>query len=211
MELILGQILKHKLVVILRGIYGDDALKVASTLVVGGVKVLEVAIVNDQSIETLKLLNEKLASKLLLGAGTILDVNTAEKVKSAGAKFLLSPGLEISLMKEMLSQNTLFIPGAFTPSEMLLAIKNGAKLIKFFPAGGQERIFKSLQGPLPDVKLMPVGEVDLGNLADFHKMGAVAYGVGGSLVSAKTNWNEENLASLKSKTEQYVSLITTLN
>ena len=133
---------------------------------------------------------EELASSLptdmLLGAGTVLDVETARDVIQAGARFVVSPVFKPDLIEEGHRRNVPVIPGCFTPTEILAAWEAGADIVKVFPASALgPTFFKEIRGPLPEVRLMPTGGVTRDNAGDWIRAGAVAIGAGTALVDAK--------------------------
>ena len=123
---------------------------------------------------------------LLLGAGTVLDAETAQRCLDAGAMFLVSPGFDLPTVTLAQGKRTLMIAGALTPTEIISAWKAGSDLIKIFPCGnvGGAKYIKALKGPLPQVPMIPTGGVNLDTAVDFILAGAEALGVGGELVSA---------------------------
>jgi 2-dehydro-3-deoxyphosphogluconate aldolase/(4S)-4-hydroxy-2-oxoglutarate aldolase len=125
-------------------------------------------------------------SVALIGAGTITTAEQAERCIAAGAQFLVSPGLSIAALSVARAASILAIPGALTPTELMLAQENGAKLVKIFPCGnvGGAKYLKSLKGPFPHATLIPTGGVNALNAAEYIAAGAFALGVGGELVDA---------------------------
>jgi 2-dehydro-3-deoxyphosphogluconate aldolase/(4S)-4-hydroxy-2-oxoglutarate aldolase len=123
-------------------------------------------------------------SKLLIGAGTVLNVEMARQCVDAGAEFLVSPGLDAGALALARERNILFIPGTLTPTEIMAACNHGAEVVKVFPCGnvGGPAYLKALRGPFPDLKMIPTGGVNLASAADYIKAGAFALGVGSELV-----------------------------
>lgn len=120
-----------------------------------------------------------------MGAGTVLDAETAQRCIDAGAEFIVSPGFDLETVKLCKQQNKLVMAGALTPIEVITAWKAGSDFVKIFPCGnvGGARYIKALKGPLPQVPMIPTGGVNLETAADFIRAGAAALGIGGELIS----------------------------
>jgi 2-dehydro-3-deoxyphosphogluconate aldolase/(4S)-4-hydroxy-2-oxoglutarate aldolase len=158
----------------------------------GGVKVLEVTMTVPGAIDLIAQLSQSLSENILIGAGTVLDPETAEKCRDAGAKFIVSPALNIATVEWCKAEGIACAPGCLTPTEILTAHQAGADLIKIFPAdavGGASYI-KALKGPFPHIEFMPTGGVNLATIRGFFDAGAVAVGVGSNLVNPKLNSEE---------------------
>lgn len=159
---------------------------VVAALVEGGVKALEVTMTVPGAVEHIRKLAPTLPPGFLLGAGTVTDSETVARVVDAGASFLVSPVLRRSVIAAAAERNVLAIPGCFSPTEVLDAWDAGARLVKIFPATALgPGYLKDLHGPLPYVKLMPTGGVTVDNAGDWIAAGAVAVGVGTSLLDSK--------------------------
>ncbi|MDK2917932.1 MAG: 2-dehydro-3-deoxyphosphogluconate aldolase / (4S)-4-hydroxy-2-oxoglutarate aldolase [Candidatus Petromonas sp.] len=181
------------LIAVMRGMKPTQIAKVARALAAGGVKVLEITMNSPQPlkmIEEVKLLLED--SDVIVGAGTVLDAESARAAILAGAEFVFAPNLNLKVIELCKRYNKLVIPGVMTPTEVVKAYEAGADLIKVFPANvvGPEFI-KGIRGPLSDIKVIPTGGINLDNAADYIKAGAVALGAGGSLLDKKAIENEE--------------------
>ena len=152
----------------------------------GGIKALEITMTTPNAIGIISDLSQKLDANFLLGAGTVLDADTAEKVIDAGAQFVVSPVLNADIIATTHEYDKVCIPGAFTPTEILAAWNFGADIVKIFPATALgPRFFKDIHGPLPDIKMTPTGGVSLENAAEFIKSGACCLGVGTALLDKK--------------------------
>jgi len=181
------QIIKETgVVAIVRGTSPDAMCGIADALKAGGVKAIEVTFNTPGAAEMIKMLSEKYSRDMLIGAGTVLDAETARVAISAGASFLLSPALSVPFLKICQRYSVLPVPGITTPTEALTAWENGAQVVKVFPAGSLgPRFIKELRGPLSHVEMMPVGGVTVENTPDFIKAGACGVGVGSELVDKK--------------------------
>ena len=178
-------ILDTGLIGIIRADSGD-LMKVVAALKQGGVRVIEVTMTTPGALELIKEVAGRMKDEVLFGAGTVLDPETCRAAILAGAEFIVSPTLNPDVIKVCHRYGKVAVPGAFTPTEILAGWEAGAELIKVFPAsnGGPEYI-KSLHYVLPQVRLVPVGGVNLNNIPEYLKASASAFGVGGDLVGKK--------------------------
>src|SRR6184192_4630946 len=138
------------------------------------------------ALDVVRAVRRALGDRVLLGAGTVLDPETARAAMLAGAEFIVAPTLNLEVIRLCRRYDKLVMPGAFTPTEILTAWEAGADIVKVFPADVVgPAFFKALRGPLPQIRLMPTGGVDLTTAAEFLKAGACCLGVGGQLVEPK--------------------------
>ncbi len=203
----LEYILEHKIVAILRGIPEGDVLKIASALYEGGIKLVEVTLNSPGAFSLIEELSHTFENKMLIGAGTVLTVTNARSSIKAGARFLISPTLDIDVIKTAKDHDVVSIPGAYTPTEIYMAHKNGADIVKVFPAQNPEYI-KDILAPLNHITLMPTGGVNINNISAFQKAGGSAFGVGSSLVNSKEKVDDVFLQSLLAKAKNFVEAIT---
>jgi 2-dehydro-3-deoxyphosphogluconate aldolase / (4S)-4-hydroxy-2-oxoglutarate aldolase len=174
------------IVAIVRGTSIESLFKIAQSLKKGGVQAIEVTLNTPGAIEMISQLEKEFGDEMLIGAGTVLDPETARAVILAGAKFVLGPTLNLEVSKLCKRYNTVYVPGVLTPTEIITAWEAGAQVVKVFPAGSVgPRYLKELRGPLPQVEVMPVGGVTLDNASEFIKAGAAALGIGSELVDRK--------------------------
>ncbi|HEX9513985.1 MAG TPA: bifunctional 4-hydroxy-2-oxoglutarate aldolase/2-dehydro-3-deoxy-phosphogluconate aldolase [Puia sp.] len=204
----LQKILAYKIVAILRGADPDYVVEIARALSEGGVKLLEITLNSPDALGSIERVANQLGEQLLVGAGTVLDGEAAAAAISAGAKFIISPALDRATIETTKKLGAISIPGAFTATEILQAHKWGGDIIKVFPASVGPDYFRDLRGPLPHIPLMPTGGVNLENIRDFQKAGAVAFGIGSALVNATPAVTGEYLQQLKGKAEKYIQAIT---
>jgi 2-dehydro-3-deoxyphosphogluconate aldolase/(4S)-4-hydroxy-2-oxoglutarate aldolase len=203
----LERVLKTGLVAIIRADSGEQLVQVARALYEGGINVIEVTFTVPDAVEVLSAVKKYLGQQILLGAGTVLDAETARAAFLAGAQFLVSPTVNLEVIKLALRYDKLVMPGAYTPTEILTAWEAGADVIKVFPAEiGGPPYLKALKGPLPQVRLMPTGGVNLQTLPDFIKAGACAVGLGSSLVE-KSAIERGDMARIRDLARQYVDLL----
>jgi 2-dehydro-3-deoxyphosphogluconate aldolase/(4S)-4-hydroxy-2-oxoglutarate aldolase len=182
-------------------------VEVARALADGGVTVVEITMTVPNALEVVRQVRQALGDRLLLGAGTILDPETARAALLAGAEYLVAPTLNVEVIRLCQRYDKLVMPGAFTPTEILTAWEAGADIVKVFPADVVgPAFFKAIRGPLPQVRLMPTGGVDLNTAADFLKAGACCLGIGGQLVEPRAV-AERNFDRIRELARQYVNIV----
>lgn len=203
----LQRVLNSGLVAILRASSSEQLVNVARALHEGGIDVLEITFTVPNALEILAAVKKDLGRKVLLGAGTVLDPETARAALLAGAEFLVSPNVNLDVIRMCRRYDKVVMPGAFTPTEILTAWDAGADVVKVFPADvGGPGYLKAVHGPLPQIRLMPTGGVDLTTLRDFVKAGACAVGLGSALVEKKAV-ETGDMARIRDLAGQYVSLM----
>ena len=185
------QIRDRGVIAILRGVDIESAIDVADAVVDGGVTALEVTADTTNVAETIDVLSDRF-NDVLVGAGTILDAETARTVQLAGAEFLVTPTVDSGVIETANRYGTPVATGAFTPTEALRAYEAGADFVKVFPAktGGPDHV-AALGGPLPQIPLVPTGGVGPENAGKYVEAGAVAVGVGSAIVDVDAIANEE--------------------
>lgn len=182
----LHRVLDGGIVAVVRSPDSQQLVEVARALADGGVKVVEITMSVPDALDVLRQVRRALGDRLLLGAGTILDTETARAALLAGAEYLVAPTLNLDVIRLCQRYDKLVMPGAFTPTEILTAWEAGADIVKVFPAEVVgPAFFKALRGPLPQIRLMPTGGVDLTTAPEFLRAGACCLGVGGQLVDPK--------------------------
>jgi 2-dehydro-3-deoxyphosphogluconate aldolase/(4S)-4-hydroxy-2-oxoglutarate aldolase len=160
--------------------------RVVDALVEGGVRAVEVTMTTKGALEALAEHSANLGDSVVLGAGSVLDGETARMAVAAGARFVVGPTLCPALIRVCHRYDVVAIPGGYTPTEIAAAWEAGADLVKVFPAGSLGPAYlRDLRGPMPHLRLMPTGGVTVDNAADFLAAGAVVVGVGGALVDRK--------------------------
>lgn len=206
---LLEQIKENGVVAIIRGAKPENILPIAEALYQGGVKTLEITVETPKVLTLIEQVSEKYGSDLIVGAGTVLDPETARAAIMSGAKFIFSPTVNTDTIKMAKRYGVISIPGALTPTEILKAYESGADVIKVFPANVfGPGYLKDVHGPLPHIPLMPTGGINLDNVTDYIKAGGVAAGLGSALVNTKLDMNDEsNLEALKNKAAQFVAKV----
>ena len=164
-----------------------EAMLAAEAVCEGGIPIVEITMTVPGALELIRELGRSAASGVLIGAGTVLDVEMARRCVDAGAQFLVGPGLNLPMVEFAVQQGIFVVAGALTPTEIITAWKAGSEFVKVFPCGqvGGAKYIKALKGPLPQIPLVPTGGINLANAAEFIEAGAAALGVGGELVEAK--------------------------
>jgi len=203
----LQRILDTAVVAVLRATSGEQLVDVAQALLAGGVQVMEVTFTVPKAHRVIEKVADALGDKIVLGAGTVLDPETARAALLAGAEFIVSPAVNLDVIRMCKRYSKLVMPGALTPTEVITAWEAGADIVKIFPSDiTGPKYLKALHGPLPQVRLMPTGGVNLETAADFLKAGAVALGIGTSLVDPKTvaagDWH-----AIEALAKQYVEIV----
>ena len=179
----LATIRRTGIVAVIRSSSGDQLVDVCSAFLAGGVEVMEITFTVPQAHRVLERVADKLGDKILLGAGTVLDSETARIALLAGAQFIVSPTVNLDIIRLCRRYDKLVMPGAFTPTEVMTAWEAGADLVKIFPSDFTGPSYlKVLHGPFPQIRLMPTGGVTLETAPAFLQAGAYAVGVGGALV-----------------------------
>lgn len=185
-DAIVTQIEDAGVVAVIRMKEPDKLRAVVDAIAAGGVRALEVTMTVPGAVELIRQLAPTLPAGFVLGAGTVLDAETAARVIDAGAQFVVSPVFRPSVIATCHARDIAVMPGCFTPTEILSAWDAGADIVKVFPATALgPTFFRDVRGPLPQVKLMPTGGVTLENAGDWIRAGAVAVGVGTALLDAK--------------------------
>ncbi len=180
-----GRVLESGLVAIIRSPSSEQLVKVAEALYEGGVKVLEITFTVPNALEIIAAVRKALGNKVLVGAGTVLDPETARAAILAGAEFIVAPVVNKEVIQLCHRYDKLVMPGAFTPTEILSAWDAGADVIKLFPGRGGGGIAQGDQGAVSQVRILPTGGVNLDTITDFLKAGACAVGLGSALVEPK--------------------------
>ena len=189
-EQIIQKVLEKKIVAIVRGVYGEDCVKLAQALCEGGIELLEVTFdqskpeLLERTSDTIRLLVDRLGDRMIFGAGTVTSLEMLELAKNAGARFIVSPDTNEAVIRATVAAGMVSMPGALTPTEIVTAYSWGADFVKLFPAGTQGTAYlKAVTAPLNHIPILAVGGVNEKNIADFLNAGAVGAGVGGNLVN----------------------------
>lgn len=203
----LQRVLDAGIVAILRAPSSEHLTNVARAVCEGGIDVIEVTFTVPNALQILAAVKKELGSRVLLGAGTVLDPETARAALLAGAEFIVAPAVNLDVIRLCKRYDKPVMPGAFTPTEILAAWEHGADIVKVFPSDSVgPGYIKALKGPFPQIRLMPTGGVNLQTLPDFIKAGACVVGVGGSLVEQQAV-RDGNMDRLRDLAAQYVQVL----
>lgn len=203
----LNRLLASGIVAVIRAKSGELLVDVAEALLAGGVEAIEVTFTVPKAAEVIEKVADKLGDRIFLGAGTILDAQTAQVAITAGAQYLVSPTLNLDVIRYCKRHGKLALPGALTPTEVVTAWEAGADVVKIFPSDvGGAKYLKALKAPLPQIRMMPTGGVTLDTATDFLKAGACALGVGGNLVE-QAALERRDFARITSLAEQFVAIV----
>ena len=207
---LLQEIKENGVVAIIRGAKPENILSIAKALRDGGVKTLEITVETPRVLQLIEQVSTEL-DDVIVGAGTVLDPETARAAIMSGAKFIFSPTVNVDTIRITKRYGVISIAGALTPTEILTAYENGSDVIKVFPANVFGPTYlKDVHGPLPHIPLMPTGGINLTNVPDYIKAGAVAVGLGSSLVDTKREINEQSLAELTAKSKEFMEAVKRL-
>lgn len=192
---LIEQLTNPGVIPVIRAQTSDQVLPVTEALLAGGLTAIEIAMTTPDAIRAIREASDKFGDRALIGVGTVLDPTTCRAAIAAGAQFVVSPICRPELALIARTAHCLMIMGAYTPTEAQLAHEAGADFVKLFPADTLGLAYlKALRGPLPHLRIIPTGGVDVNNLADYFKAGCPAVGVGSSLVGRKilqtSDWPE---------------------
>lgn len=191
-------------VAILRGNYTGWFSRIAQALIDAGATAMEVTFNSANAAEGIREVREMFGDAILMGAGTVLNVQTAQIALDAGAQFIVAPNTNPDVIRFCAERDICVVPGAYTATEVMLAVEYGATLVKLFPA--ELDYFKNLRGPLNHVPFVPTGGVELGNAADFIRLGAVAVGMGSAIIGEYVKHGD----GLKTMQERAAALVQSI-
>ncbi|MGA9767441.1 MAG: bifunctional 4-hydroxy-2-oxoglutarate aldolase/2-dehydro-3-deoxy-phosphogluconate aldolase [Blastocatellia bacterium] len=184
---VIQQIVETGVIPVVRAASADEAMRAVDAIKAGGISVLEITMTVPGAVRVIEAVAARYGSEALVGAGTVLDPETARACILAGAEFIVSPALNLETIALCRRYGKVVMPGALTPTEVLTAWQAGADFVKVFPCDsmGGAKYIKSLKAPLPQIQIVPTGGVTLDTAADFIRAGAIALGVGTELVDLK--------------------------
>jgi 2-dehydro-3-deoxyphosphogluconate aldolase/(4S)-4-hydroxy-2-oxoglutarate aldolase len=205
---ILSSITEIGIVPVVRTNTADNALKAIDAIYNGGVRAAEITMTVPGAIRALEKCADRFGDNIMLGAGTVLDPETARACMLAGAQFFVTPSLKLSTIEIVKRYSKVICPGALTPTEVVTAWEAGADVVKIFPAGnvGGPKYIKALKGPFPQIEMIPTGGVNLETAGEFLKAGACAVAVGGELVDAKSI-KEGRFDLIQERARQYLAIV----
>lgn len=195
------------IIAVVRAQKPEQVLPLAEALLAGGVIAVEVTLTTPDALRAIREVSQNMGSRALIGVGTVLKADTCRAAIDAGAEFVVSPIMRPEIGAAAHAADRPVMLGAYTPTEAQLAHEAGADFVKIFPADGLGPAYvKAIRAPLPHLRIVPTGGVDLTTAADFIKAGCVALGVGSSLVSAQI-LREANWAQLTRLAREFVAVV----
>lgn len=205
---ILSSIVDIGIVPVVRTTSAESAIRAVEAIYEGGIRAAEITMTVPGAIQALEKVAEALGDKIVLGAGTVLDAETARTAMLAGAEFFVSPSLKLATIEVAKRYSKVVMPGALTPTEVLAAWDAGADIVKIFPCGnvGGPKYIKALRAPFPHIEMIPTGGVNLETAGEFLKAGACAVAVGAELVDAKAV-KEGRFEVIVEKARQYLAVV----
>jgi 2-dehydro-3-deoxyphosphogluconate aldolase/(4S)-4-hydroxy-2-oxoglutarate aldolase len=205
---VVARIAQIGLVPVVRASSADEAMRVVDAIREGGITVLEITMTVPGALGVMEEVTRRFGADVVLGAGTVLDGETARACILAGAQFVVSPALNLATIEVCRRYSIAVIPGALTPTEVVSAWTAGADVVKVFPCGalGGASYIKSLKAPLPHIEMIPTGGVSVKTAADFIKAGSLALGVGADLVDTKAI-RDGNARAVTDKALEYVRVV----
>jgi 2-dehydro-3-deoxyphosphogluconate aldolase/(4S)-4-hydroxy-2-oxoglutarate aldolase len=205
---ILSSIIDIGVVPVVRTATAEAAIKSIEAIFRGGVRSAEITMTVPGAIRALEKVADQFGDSIVLGAGTVLDPETARACMLAGAQFFVTPALNLKTIEIAQRYSRPIMPGALTPTEVVSAWEAGADVVKVFPASavGGAKYIKALKGPFPHIEMIPTGGVNLETTADFLKAGACAVAVGGELIDAATI-KEGKYEVFEERSRQYLDIV----
>ena len=193
---------------VVRATSADEAMRAIDAIREGGISVLEITMTVPGAVKVIEEVSNRYGKDALVGAGTVLDPETAQACISSGAQFIVSPALNVETIACCRRLDIAVMPGALTPTEVVQAWNAGADFVKVFPAGavGGPSYLKALKAPLPHIELVPTGGVSLKTAADFIRAGAAALGVGADLVDINAI-REGQSALITERAKQFIEIV----
>ena len=213
MNNLINELLKEKIVVIIRGIDSKKLIPLTEALYKGGIRFVEVTFCADGSIsdqknaEIINQLSKHFHGRMHIGAGTVLKESQVELTKSAGGEFIISPNTDVSVIKKTKELDMISIPGALTPSEIQKAHKAGADFVKLFPISelGVDYV-KAVKAPLSHIRFLAVGGINADNMPDYLNVGVCGFGIGTNIIDKKM-LSIDDYDGIAKLAERYVAVI----
>jgi len=210
-EEIVKNIIENGVVAVVRTKHPDKLVRIAEAIYEGGIKHIEITMTVPNALKMIAEVRGSANAKIIIGVGSVLDSDTAQKAIDAGAQFVVSPIFNKEILSTAHKNNVPAMPGTFTPTEIFNAQEQGADIIKVFPADvlGMS-FFKSIKAPMPNLKIMPTGGVTLDNAGDWIKAGACAVGIGSALLDERAI-EENNYSKLTENAKRIINSINSVN
>jgi 2-dehydro-3-deoxyphosphogluconate aldolase / (4S)-4-hydroxy-2-oxoglutarate aldolase len=206
-EQIISMMTNPGIIVIFRTDEVENVLPACEALIAGGITALEVTLTMANALATIRDLSQKLSARAVIGAGSVISPENCRSAIEAGAEFIVTPVMKPEIVKAAHAADKPIVLGAFTPTEAQLAHEAGADFVKIFPADIYgARGLKTILAPLPHLKIIPTGGVDLQTIGDFLKAGCAAVGVGSALVGASI-LKQKNWVALTHLAQEFISAV----
>lgn len=207
-EQVLANIISIGIVPVVRTASAESAIRSIEAIHRGGVRAAEITMTVPGALRALEKIADQFGDRIVLGAGTVLDPETARACMLAGAEFFVTPSLKPATIEMAKRYSKVICPGALTPTEVLTAWEAGADVVKVFPCGnvGGPKYIRALRGPFPHIEMIPTGGVNLETAGEFLKAGACAVAVGGELVDPKSI-KEGRYDIIEERARQYLAAI----
>jgi 2-dehydro-3-deoxyphosphogluconate aldolase/(4S)-4-hydroxy-2-oxoglutarate aldolase len=207
---IFALIVESGIVPVVRTESAEGAIQAIRAIYRGGIRAAEITMTVPGAIQALEEVADEFGDTMVLGAGTVLDPETARACMLAGAQFFVTPSLKPATIEMVQRYSKVMMPGALTPTEVLTAWELGADAVKVFPCGnvGGAKYIKSLRAPFPHIEMVPTGGVNLETAPDFLKAGACAVGVGAELIDS-ANIRAGNFQVFEQRARQFLEVIAT--
>jgi 2-dehydro-3-deoxyphosphogluconate aldolase/(4S)-4-hydroxy-2-oxoglutarate aldolase len=205
---VIRRIKETGIIPVVRAGTAEEATSVAELIKAGGISILEITMTVPGAARVIESLTQRYGDEAIVGAGTVLDAETARACILAGAQFVVSPALDLATIACCRRYGVVVLPGALTPTEVVQAWSAGADFVKVFPAGalGGASYIRALKAPLPQIELVPTGGVSLATAADLLRAGASALGVGAELVDTKA-LGEGRGGVITERARQFVEIV----
>lgn len=202
------RIIEIGIVPVVRAASSKQAIQAVEAVCAGGIPIVEITMTVPGAIGVIAELARSASSQVLIGAGTVLDPDTAQRCIDAGSEFIVSPGFNLQTVNAVKNMGKLIMAGALTPTEVITAWEAGSDFVKIFPCGsvGGPKYIKSLKAPLPQISMIPTGGVNLQTAADFIRAGAEALGIGSELVSVAA-LESGDTGTISTMARQYVAIV----
>ena len=207
-EQVRDKIMEVGIVPVVRAESAHQAMQAAEAVRAGGIPIVEITMTVPGAVDVIAQLTKTMGKDVLIGAGTVLDSDAAQRCIDAGAEFLVSPGFDLATVQFAKQRGKLIMAGALTPTEVIAAWKAGSDFVKIFPCGtvGGAKYIKALKAPLPQVPMVPTGGVNFETAADFIRAGADALGIGGELVFASA-LKSGNVKTITEAAQRFVDIV----
>ena len=206
---ILSSIIEIGIVPVVRTETAEGAIRAIEAIYRGGIRVAEITMTVPGALRALEKVADQFGDRIILGAGTVLDPETARSCMLAGAQFFVTPSLNLKTIAMAKRYSKVIMPGALTPTEVVTAWEAGGDAIKIFPCSalGGAKYIKALRAPFPQIEMVPTGGVSLETAADFLRAGSCAVGVGGELIDSATI-REGRFEVFEDRARQFMDVVT---